>query len=282
MKILLTGRDGQVGWELQDALAPLGHVVATGRNELDLADPDAIRRVVREARPQVIVNAAAYTAVDKAEKEPDAAFAVNAIAPAVLAEEARRSGALVVHYSTDYVFGGDKKTPYVEEDSPRPLNTYGRTKLAGESAVQEAGCRHVILRTSWVYSLRGRNFLLAILGKARKGELLRVVDDQVGAPTRAADIAHRTARLLSLPSIPEGVLNLSAAGQTSWHGFAAESLRVFGIDAPLLPISSAEYPAAAKRPGYSVLDSSAWERRSGLERIPDWRVGLAAQRSCAP
>ena len=192
MKILLTGRNGQVGWELERALAPLGEVVATDRSTLDLADPDAIRRVVREVKPEIIVNAAAYTAVDKAESEPELAMRINGFAPGVLAEEAKRLGALLVHYSTDYVFDGEKATPYVEEDEPNPINVYGRTKLAGERAIQASGCRHLILRTSWVYGARGKNFLLAILRKARDAQELRVVADQVGAPTSVELVARST------------------------------------------------------------------------------------------
>src|SRR5262245_60619484 len=182
MRILLTGRTGQVGWELERALPALGDVIATDRETLDLSDPDAIRGVVRDARPEVIVNAAAYTAVDRAESEPELARQINGVAPGVLAEEAKRTGALLVHFSTDYVFDGTKTTPYTEEDRPNPLNVYGRTKLEGERAVAAAGCRYLTLRTSWVYASRGKNFLLAVLRLASTQPELRIVDDQYGAP----------------------------------------------------------------------------------------------------
>ncbi len=194
MRILLTGRSGQVGWELERALTPLGDLIATDRATLDLADADAIRRVVREVKPDVVVNAVAYTAVDRAETEPELAMRINGDAPGVLAEEAKRLDALLVHYSTDYVFDGTKATPYVETDAPGPLNVYGRTKLEGERAIEAVGGAHLILRTSWVYAPRGRNFFLAIAKKARAGEVLRVVDDQTGTPTSAAFLAPRPRR----------------------------------------------------------------------------------------
>nr|WP_255210519.1 dTDP-4-dehydrorhamnose reductase [Methylogaea oryzae] len=193
MNILLTGKDGQVGWELQRALAPLGKVVAVGRDALDLADADGIRRVVRDVAPRLIVNAAAYTAVDKAESEPELAMAINGIAPGILAEEARRLGAGLIHYSTDYVFDGAKQGEYAEDDTPNPVSVYGQTKLAGERAVSSSGAEHLIFRTSWVYGLRGRNFLLTMLRLARERAELRVVADQVGAPTWSRMIAEATA-----------------------------------------------------------------------------------------
>jgi dTDP-4-dehydrorhamnose reductase len=196
-KILITGKNGQVGWELQRVLAPLGEVIAIDRKEMDLANPDAIRARIREIKPDIIVNAAAYTAVDKAESEPDLALAVNGIAPGILAEEAKRLGALLVHYSTDYVFDGTKSSPYAEEDSPNPLNVYGKTKLAGERAIAASGADYLILRTSWVYSARGKNFMLTILRLARERDELRIVDDQVGAPTSSIAIAQATARILA-------------------------------------------------------------------------------------
>ena len=193
MRILLTGRTGQVGWELERRLLPLGQLVAFDRVSLDLASPDQIVARVREVRPDLIVNAAAYTAVDRAETEPRLAAQVNATAPRILAEEASRLGAALIHYSTDYVFDGTKSTPYIESDSPNPLNAYGKSKLEGERSIQASGCRHLILRTSWVYGLRGTNFLVTILRLARERPELRVVDDQIGAPTWCRDVAGATA-----------------------------------------------------------------------------------------
>ena len=196
-RILVTGRNGQVGFELQRNLAGRGQVVAVGRDEMDLSDPDAIRRVVREAKPDLIVNAAAYTAVDQAESEPELALAINGVAPGILAEEAKRLGVALIHYSTDYVFDGSKAAPYTEEDEPRPINVYGRTKLAGERAIQAVDVPHLILRTSWVYSARGKNFLLTILRLAREREELSIVDDQIGAPTWSRAIAMATGGILA-------------------------------------------------------------------------------------
>ena len=223
-RILLTGKNGQVGWELQRTLAPLGEVVVLDRRQLDLSDPDQIRERVREISPDLIVNAAAYTAVDRAEAEPEPAMAVNGTAPGLLAEEAKRIGAAIIHYSTDYVFDGAKTTPYTEEDAPNPLNVYGRTKLAGEQAVQAAGVPHLILRTSWVYGMRGKNFLLTILRLAREREELKIVDDQIGAPTWSRTIAEATAQILTSGAWPvsgaSGIYHLTASGSTSWYGFA--------------------------------------------------------------
>ena len=196
MKILLTGKNGQVGWELQRTLAPLGEVVAVDRQALDLANPDAIRALIREVKPALIVNPAAYTAVDKAESEPELAMAVNGIAPGIMAEEAKRLGAAMIHYSTDYVFDGTQTSPYTEKDRPNPGNVYGKTKLAGEQAIQAVGVPHLILRTSWVYGSRGRNFLLTILRLAQERDELKIVDDQIGAPTssRASHIPNWCAK----------------------------------------------------------------------------------------
>ncbi|MEW5864655.1 MAG: dTDP-4-dehydrorhamnose reductase [Pseudomonadota bacterium] len=270
MRILLTGAGGQLGRELARRLPALGELVATDRAALDLSDPDAIRRTVRAARPQVIVNAAAYTAVDRAEAEPEAAHAVNATAPAVLAEEARRLGALLVHYSTDYVFDGEKRAPYVEDDPPNPLNVYGRTKLAGEQALRASGARHLILRTSWVYAPHGRNFLLAIARRARAGEPLRVVDDQTGVPTSAAFLAEASVRILAAAERAEGLYHLAPAGSTTWCGFARAIVARLGLEVAVTPISTAEYPAAARRPAYSVLDSSRARAAFDLPAM-DWR-----------
>jgi dTDP-4-dehydrorhamnose reductase len=270
---MLLGARGQVGWELERALAPLAEVVALGRERLDLARPDSIVATVRQHRPTVIVNAAAYTAVDRAEQEPDLAHAVNAVAPGILAEEARRCGALLVHYSTDYVFDGGKGSPYTEEDAPRPLNTYGRTKLEGERAIQAAGPPYLILRTGWVYGLRGKNFLLTIQRLASERKELRVVDDQAGAPTWSRFLAEATAQMLARHDVSErsGLYHLSAAGCTSWYGFARAILDRLPADArpALIPIASEDYPAAAQRPRYSVLDNTRYQQCFGL-RSPGW------------
>jgi dTDP-4-dehydrorhamnose reductase len=276
VRILLTGRSGQVGHALERALAPLGELLACDRAALDLADLEAIRRVVREARPEVIVNAAAYTAVDRAESEREAAFRVNARAVAQLGEAAAACGALVIHYSTDYVFDGEKRGPYTEEDVPRPLNVYGESKLAGERALAAAGCRHFIFRTSWVYGPRGKNFLLTILAAAREKPELRVVDDQRGAPTSSLAIAEATARILcraASRSAPGGVYHMSAAGETSWCGFARAILAEAGIVTPVTPIRTEEFPAAARRPKNSVLDNSSLSRVFEVSLEP-WQGGL--------
>ena len=282
MNILLTGRSGQVGWELARALLPLGRIHACGRAELDLADAAALRRGLEALRPDAIVNAAAYTAVDLAEQEPERAEAINAAAPAVLAQWAAAHGALLVHYSTDYVFDGAKAAPYVETDPTHPLGAYGRSKLAGETAIRAAGCDHLVFRTSWVYAARGANFLRTILRLAAEREELRVVDDQIGAPTWARLIAEATAHALR-QALQErrsgrfagGVFHLAAGGETSWYGFARAivegrpGLRVKTVR----PIATAEYPTPARRPSNSRLDTGAFRARFGLE-LPDWREGL--------
>jgi dTDP-4-dehydrorhamnose reductase len=245
--------------------------VATDHAALDLADGDAIRRAVREAKPDVIVNAAAYTAVDKAESEPALALQINGVAPGILAEEAKRGGALLVHYSTDYIFDGAKRSPYVEDDAPNPLGSYGRSKLEGETRIRAAGCRHLIVRTAWVYG-EGGNFVRAVLRQAEKGAPLRVVNDQVGAPTWAADIATVTAGLLSTQA--EGSFHVSAAGAASWYEVALELLRLAQRRAEVRPVSTAEYGATAPRPRYSVLDNSKL-RAAGIAPIDEWRARLA-------
>ena len=277
MRVLLTGRNGQVGWELERALAPLGEVIATDRSTLNLADPDMIRRVVREAKPEVIVNAAAYTAVDKAESEAELAMKINGLAPGVLAEESKRLGARVVHYSTDYVFDGEKATPYVEDDEPNPINEYGRSKLAGERAVETTGCRHLILRTSWVYGGRGRNFLLTILKAARERPELRVVSDQTGAPTSSRSIARATAEILRISSdldVPAGIYHMTAKGQATWYAFALAILAEFGLRTPIVPISSEQSPTTACRPRNSLLDNSKLAATFNI-RLPSWQEQLS-------
>jgi dTDP-4-dehydrorhamnose reductase len=278
VRILVTGRNGQVGTELARSLVPLGEVTLADRALLDLSNEHAIRRVLRELKPEIIVNAAAYTAVDRAESEPELAMQINARAPGVLGEEAKRLGALLVHYSTDYVFDGTKTAPYVEDDAPHPLNVYGRSKLEGELAIAASGARHLILRTSWVYGARGRNFLLAILARARSGEPLRVVADQLGAPTSSAAIAQGTAQLISRVrtlSGAEGLYHFTAQGETSWHGFAQAIVAGAGLSVEVAPIATSEYPTAARRPMNSRLDNGKLERVFGL-RLPDWRAQLEA------
>jgi dTDP-4-dehydrorhamnose reductase len=271
VRILLTGPTGQVGAALLDTLPGLGEVIAAGHARLDLASPDSIRKAVRDARPEVIVNAAAYTAVDKAESERDAAFAVNATAPGVLAEEAKMSGALLVHYSTDYVFDGTKPAPYVEEDTPNPINVYGASKLEGERVIAASGCRYLILRTSWVYGPRGKNFALTMLRLARERPELRVVDDQLGAPTSSLAIARATAQLLRPGA--HGLYHLAAAGQTSWCGFARAILKRAGVATPVIAIRTEDYPTPAKRPRNSRLDCSRLRADLGVS-LGSWEEQL--------
>ncbi len=280
--ILLTGKNGQVGWELQRALLPLGRIHACGHAELDLVDAEAVRRKLEAVRPDVIVNAAAYTAVDKAENEAALAHAINAAAPTLLADEAARRGALLIHFSTDYVFDGRKAAPYVESDPVNPLGAYGRSKLAGEAGIQLSGVDHLIFRACWVYAARGANFLCTILRLAAEREELRVVADQVGVPTWARLIAEATAHALKQAmqerrdgQFESGVFHLAAAGETSWHGFASaivagrSGLRVKTVT----PITTAEYPLPAARPANSRLNTNRFQHRFGLV-LPDWRDAL--------
>jgi dTDP-4-dehydrorhamnose reductase len=282
---LLTGASGQVGWELRRTLGALGEIVALDSRAMNLADAAAVREKVREVAPRIIVNPAAYTAVDRAESEPDLARAVNAVAPGVLAEEAARLGALLVHYSTDYVFNGNGVTPWREDDDCAPLNVYGATKLAGERAIQASGCRHLIFRTSWVYGMRGSNFLLTMRRLMRERPELKIVADQIGAPTWCRDLAEATAQVLSQigsPMLgadkaePWGVYHMTNAGETSWHGFAQAIQALDSLDpaARLVPIPSSEYPTPAQRPLNSRLDNDKLEATFGL-RLQDWRAALA-------
>lgn len=278
MRILLTGSKGQVGSVLAQALAPLGDVRAFDRQGLDLLDPQSIRSTIATVKPDVIVNAAAYTAVDRAEQEKDSAFAVNHRAVGELARQAKSFDALLIHFSTDYVFDGEKRTPYVETDPPAPLNVYGSSKLEGERAIAASGCRHFIFRTSWIYGPAGPNFLRSILAAAKARPELRVVDDQHGAPTTSMAIGAAVAQVLSssgLPGKPSGIYHLSAAGETTWHEFAAAILEGRGIKTPVVAIRSDEYPGAATRPKNSLLDNSKIEATFGVA-LPDWRKGLAA------
>ena len=289
MKILLFGKDGQLGWELQRSLAPLGELVALGHGSTELSadfsKPEALVATVDAVRPQVIVNAAAYTTVDKAESEPDLARSVNASAPGVLAAAAARVGALLVHYSTDYVFDGSGSRPWRESDPTGPLSVYGATKLEGERLIQAAGPQHLIFRTSWVYAARGGNFAKTMLRLAKERERLTVIDDQFGAPTGAellADVtAHAVFATLRDPA-KAGLYHLAAAGETSWHGYArfvlaeAQAAGVAlkaGPDA-VEPVLTSAFPTAAKRPANSRLDTAKLHEAFGL-RMPDWQVGVA-------
>jgi dTDP-4-dehydrorhamnose reductase len=282
LRILLTGPNGQVGWELQRTLSCLGEVVALDSRAMNLVDADAVRLTVRDIAPHIIVNPAAYTAVDKAEREPELARAVNAIAPGILAEEAERLGALLVHYSTDYVFDGSGDRPWREDDACGPLNVYGATKREGERAIQATGCRHLIFRTSWVYGARGSNFLLTMRRLMRERPELKVVADQVGAPTWCRDIAEATALVLGqvvspangFDSAPWGLYHMTNAGETSWHGFADAIRALDGGDARLFPIPSSEYPTPARRPLNSRLDNDKLKQTFGLS-LQDWRAALA-------
>lgn len=286
MKLLLTGKNGQVGFELQRALAVLGEVVAIDSDDCDLADEAAIRRVLRDVRPDVIVNPAAYTAVDKAESEPALAQAINARAPGVLAEEARALGALLVHYSTDYVFDGTKDGAYLESDAPNPTSVYGATKLAGEQAVASACPRHLILRTSWVVGAHGGNFAKTMLRLACEREALSVVADQFGAPTSAALLADVTAHLVRQAqqapnAFPYGPYHAVAGGETHWHAYAChviERARAAGKPVRVAPgaikaIASADYPTPARRPANSRLDTRSLRTTFGLH-LPDWKAGV--------
>jgi dTDP-4-dehydrorhamnose reductase len=272
LRILLTGATGQVGWELRRTLAPLGEVRALDRFGLDLADVPTLVASVRALQPDVIVNSAAYTAVDKAESERDLAFAVNATAPRVLAEEAKRIGAYLVHYSTDYVFDGEKSAPYAEDDPTGPINVYGESKLAGERAIAAAGGRHLILRTSWVYGPRGKNFYLTMLRLARERPELRVVDDQIGAPTSSLAIARATADLIGKAA--QGLYHMTAAGETSWCGFARAILARAGLATPVVAIATSDYPTPARRPRNSRLDCSKLLREHAVALAP-WEEQLA-------
>jgi dTDP-4-dehydrorhamnose reductase len=288
MKILLFGANGQVGWELQRSLAPLGEVLAPRRDDAqlpaDFARPEELAAAVRAVRPALIVNAAAHTAVDRAESEPELAMAINATAPGVLAREAAAIGALLLHYSTDYVFDGSGQHARTEDEPTHPVNVYGRSKLAGELEIRSSGCRHLILRTSWVYAARGGNFARTMLRLAGARDELRVVDDQFGAPTGAeliADLsAHAAWRALREPSLC-GTYHAVAGGQTSWHGYACEVIewaRAQGLPVKvrreaIAAVSSAEFASPAARPMNSRLATHKLRTAFGLE-LPDWRVGV--------
>jgi len=287
MKILLTGPGGQIGWELRGPLNQLGEVVSADRSVMDLTDAGAIRRMLGELRPNLIVNAAGYTAVDKAEAEPALAEAVNGAAPGILAEEAAKLGAAIVHYSTDYVFDGAKGSPYEPRDRPNPVNVYGKTKLAGERAIAQSGASFIILRTSWVYSLRRENFLLTILRLAHTRPELRVVDDQHGCPSWSRLIAQGTVEILSCSLRRqatrwtfgglEGLYHLACGGETTWCRLAEHILRCAGVDPmpAVTPITTEEYPAPARRPRYSTLDCRKTMDTFGIDLGP-WEPAVMA------
>jgi len=280
MKVLLTGSTGQVGYELARSLQGVGEVVALDRAEFDLSDLNQVQDVIRRVQPGLIVNPAAYTAVDKAESEPELAHRINAEAPGLMAQEAARLGAALVHYSTDYVFDGSHPEARVEDDPVGPLNVYGASKLAGEQAIAAAGAQHLIFRTSWVYGMRGKNFLLTMLRLAKERDELRVVADQHGAPTWSRTIADVTAQVLSQAHAGgrewwrqnSGIYHLSSQGQTSWHGFTQAIMEEAGSSCRVVPISSAEYPTPARRPTYSVMSSEKLMAR--FCHLPDWRTAL--------
>jgi dTDP-4-dehydrorhamnose reductase len=296
-KILLTGKNGQLGDDLQHMLPRLGEVIATDREQLDLSRPGDIRSLIRDVHPNLIVNAAAYTAVDQAEKDESLARAINSEAPAIMAEEAKKIGAAIVHYSTDYVFDGSKNSPYQENDPPNPISVYGKTKLAGEQAVRDSGVHHLIFRTAWVYSTRGRNFLLTILRLATQREELRIVRDQIGAPTCSREIAGATIKALDQIcnrtdgtagwAERSGTYHMTAGGETNWYEFTQAILQEAArsphstawfqaatngkelITRRVIPITTAEYPTPARRPAYSVLSNSKLNRVFGIQS-PDW------------
>lgn len=289
MRVLLLGKNGQVGWELRRSLAPLGNLIALDSRSLDycgdLSNLEGLRSTVRRVKPDVIVNAAAYTSVDQAENEPCLAYQINAEAVSVLAQEAHSLGALLVHYSTDYVFAGDGEKAWEEQDPVAPLNIYGASKLKGEEAIQDCGCLHLIFRTSWVYAARGSNFAKTILHLAKTRKTLSIVDDQIGAPTGAellADItAHAICSVLRQPELG-GLYHLAAAGETSWFRYARyilEQAEVFGAKLNIAPneitaVSTAAYPKLALRPSNSRLNTQKIQTAFALH-LPDWQTGVA-------
>jgi dTDP-4-dehydrorhamnose reductase len=283
-QILIFGQQGQVAWELQRTLPTIGQVTTIGSQELDLANVDKLRDTIRTLRPNIIVNAAAYTAVDKAESDREAAISINQMAPQIMAEEAAKLGSLLVHYSTDYVFDGTKATAYLEDDSTNPLGVYGATKLGGEQAIQAVGGDHLIFRTTWVYGTRGKNFLLTILRLAAEKPELKIVADQIGAPTWSRSIAEATAQVVvQWPyKSASGLYHLSAAGMTSWHGFASKIVDLSREIVPerslavekILPIPAAEYPTPAARPANSQLNSDKLLQTYGVQ-LADWEQTLS-------
>jgi dTDP-4-dehydrorhamnose reductase len=284
LKILLLGKDGQLGRELQRSLAPLGELTAWGRAECDLSQTESLYQKVIATKPNVIVNAAAYTAVDKAESEPELAHAINAAAPAVLAQATLDMGCKLIHYSTDYVFDGSGNTPWLESSPTAPLNVYGNSKLAGEQAIQVSGCKHLIFRTSWVYALEGGNFAKTMLRLACERDTLAIIDDQIGAPTDAAWLADMTAQVIRASQMfacPSGVFHAAASGEVSWHGYASYLIaraRAMGFPIKVRPeairaVASEAFPTPAKRPRNSRLDCSKLTATFGITP-PPWQQGI--------
>jgi dTDP-4-dehydrorhamnose reductase len=292
LKIVVIGRQGQIAWDLQNSLPAVGSVSAVGRPQIDLADPGSIRKMIREFEPSVLVNAAAYTAVDQAEAEPELAMKVNCEAPQIMAEEMKRRNGLFITYSSDYVFDGDKASPYTESDPPHPLNVYGASKLAGDRAIEAVGGSYLVFRTSWVYAARGKNFLGTIMRLARERDELRVVDDQIGAPTLSKDIAQATLQVLQQLTGKScspaealrdrrGICNMTSRGSASWYGFAVaivEEMRRHVMNrekrlARVIPISTGERPTPATRPKNSRLSNEKLQRMFGVE-LPEWKTSL--------
>ena len=287
MRLLVTGANGQVGCELRQSLAPLGEVIALDRAACDLARPAEVARILRAATPDIIVNAAAYTAVDRAEQEEELATLINGTAVGEIAQAARQLGALLIHYSTDYVFDGRKDAPYAEDDVPSPISAYGRSKLAGERAIAQCGGRYLIVRTSWIYAARGHNFLKTVLRLARERDELRIVDDQIGAPTWARDLAAATAVMtrqarqeIARDDFESGLFHVTGSGATSWFVFAkavvkqAEQYGLLARKSKIVPIASSEYPVAATRPKNSRLSGARARHRFQIA-LPEWEQSLA-------
>ena len=287
MRLLVTGANGQVGCELRQSLAPLGEVIALDRAACDLARPAEVARILRAATPDIIVNAAAYTAVDRAEQEEELATLINGTAVGEIAQAARQLGAMLIHYSTDYVFDGRKDAPYAEDDVPSPISAYGRSKLAGERAIAQCGGRYLIVRTSWIYAARGHNFLKTVLRLARERDELRIVDDQIGAPTWARDLAAATAAMtrqarqeIARDDFESGLFHVTGSGATSWFVFAkavvkqAEQYGLLARKSKIVPIASSEYPVAATRPKNSRLSGARARHRFQIA-LPEWEQSLA-------
>ncbi|MGS0742073.1 dTDP-4-dehydrorhamnose reductase [Glaciimonas sp. GG7] len=284
MKILITGKNGQVGYELERSLQNLGEVIALDRKQMDLSNLEQVRDVIRTIKPNLIINAAAYTAVDKAESEPELAMCINGLAPGVMAEEAKKLGAAMIHYSTDYVFDGNQRTPYLETDITNPINVYGATKLAGEQAIQRMHIPYLIFRTSWVYGMRGGNFLLTVLRLAKERDKASIVNDQYGSPTWCRTIADATGAILAKSQFGlneqewwqghSGIYHLTGQGQTTWFGFAEAILKHAAIKKSFIvkPITADEYPLLANRPKYSVMSSE--KIINSLCAVPEWEHAL--------